>query len=190
MWFHVIQAFQGSNMPLPVNLKFIIEFMNHENSLGLSGFLQTRLQDFFAGVYNVVVCASQWIGPKHPCLIYGCVGQYNVFFTDGRKHLLFVLIISTGTLHFEVAIEKTQGSKTDIKNDMETIEKSLVDEKEKILIKGFEERVEQITPDEEQVYANIKDFNMDDIKYILPSPAHYFFLIYYCFFLQGFFARP
>lgn len=84
MWFHVIQAFQGSNMPLPVNIKLIIEFMNHENSLGLSGFLQTRLQDFFAGVYNVVVCASQWIGPKHPCLIYGCVGQYF----DGQKDSL------------------------------------------------------------------------------------------------------
>lgn len=52
---------------------------------------------------------------------------------------------------------------------METIEKSLIDEKEKILIKGFEDYVEQITPDEEQVYANIKDFNMDDIKYVLPG---------------------
>lgn len=88
MWFHVIQAFQGSNMPLPVNIKFIIEFMNHENSLGLSGFLQTRLQDFFAGVYNVVVCASQWIGPKHPCLIYGCVGQC---YLNYKFLLLFVL---------------------------------------------------------------------------------------------------
>lgn len=85
----------------------------------------------------------------------------------------FLYWLSTGTLHFEVAIEKTESSKTDIKTDMETIEKSLVDEKEKILIKGFEDYVEQITPDEEQVYANIKDFNMDDIKYVLP--AKYFF---------------
>lgn len=60
---------------------------------------------------------------------------------------------------------------------METIEKSLVDEKEKILIKGFEDYVEQITPDEEQVYANIKDFNMDDIKYVRLTSVILLFLI-------------
>ncbi|XP_050304401.1 cytosolic non-specific dipeptidase-like [Anthonomus grandis grandis] len=147
MWFHVIQAFQGSNMPLPVNIKFIIEFMNHEDSCGLAGFLPTRVQDFFAGVYNLVVCESEWIGEKHPCLIYGCVGM----------------------IHFELAITKTENSKTDIKDDMDTVVSNLVDDKENILITNFGEYVEQITPDEEKVYENIKDFEPDDIRDSLPD---------------------
>ncbi|KAH0998616.1 cytosolic non-specific dipeptidase-like isoform X1 [Dendroctonus ponderosae] len=147
MWFHVIQAFQKSDMPLPVNVKFIIEFMNHENSLGLSAFLPTRVQDFFAGIYNVILCESEWIGGKHPCLIYGCVGM----------------------IHFEIAITQSEDSKVDIKEDMKAIVNSLVDDKEQILIKHFGEYVEQITPDEEKVYENIKDFDADEIRDSLPD---------------------
>lgn len=90
MWFHVIQAFQGSDMPLPVNIKFIIEFMNHEDSLGLFGFLPTRVQDFFAGVYNVILCKSEWIGEKHPCLNYGCAGMYPKILYIINNMLIFV----------------------------------------------------------------------------------------------------
>ena len=47
---------------------------------------------------------------------------------------------------------------------MQTIINNLVDEEENILIKGFSEYVEQITPDEEKVYENITDFDPDDIR--------------------------
>ncbi|KAL1494567.1 hypothetical protein ABEB36_010145 [Hypothenemus hampei] len=147
MWFHAIQAFKDCNLPLPVNLKLLIELMNHENSLGLSSFLPTRLQDFFSTVYNVVLSESEWIGFKHPCVIYGCVG----------------------VLHFEIAISKTENSKTDIRADMEVIAKSLVDKDENILIKEFNEFVEEITPDEEKNYEKIKDFNPDEIRDSLPD---------------------
>ncbi|KAF7273865.1 hypothetical protein GWI33_013443 [Rhynchophorus ferrugineus] len=147
MWFHVIQAFQGSNIDLPVNIKLIIEFMNHENSMGLSAFLPTRVQDFFYDVYNVVVCESEWLGEKHPCLCYGCVGL----------------------LHFELSITKTEHSKSDIKEDMRKILAQLVDDQEHILIRNFGEYVEQITPDEEKVYERIKDFDADDIRDSLPD---------------------
>lgn len=75
-WLHAIQAFKLSKTPLPVNLKFIIESMNHQNSEGLADFVATRSQDFFAGVSLVVECDSEWLGSKIPCIIYGTVGMY------------------------------------------------------------------------------------------------------------------
>lgn len=75
MWFHVVQAFKESNKPLPVNLKFIIESMHHQNSLGFADFVATRSQDFFANVELVIENDSEWLGEKYPCLVYGTVGK-------------------------------------------------------------------------------------------------------------------
>lgn len=69
-----------------------------------------------------------------------------------------------GIVHFEVSITQANNSKTDIRDDMEKLVKSLVDENEQILIKGFSDYVEQITPDEEKVYENIKDYDPDEIR--------------------------
>lgn len=74
-WFHVVQALKESKSPSPVNIKFIIESMNHQNSQGLAEFVATRSQDFFAGVDLVVECDSEWMGSKIPCIIYGSVGK-------------------------------------------------------------------------------------------------------------------
>lgn len=74
-WLHVILGFQTKGIELPVNLKFCIESMYHQDSEGLEEFLATRKQDFFFNVDFVVACDSEWIGEKHPCLVYGCVGK-------------------------------------------------------------------------------------------------------------------
>lgn len=78
VWFHAIQAFKKSKTPLPVNVKFIIEAMNHMNSEGLADFVATRSQDFFAPVNLVVECDSEWLGTKFPCIIYGTVGKFQI----------------------------------------------------------------------------------------------------------------
>ncbi|CAH1155802.1 unnamed protein product [Phaedon cochleariae] len=146
-WFHVVQAFKGSNMPLPVNLKFVIESMHHENSQGFADFVATRSQDFFSSVDFVVQCDSEWLGEKYPCIIYGAVG----------------------ILHFQVTIEKQENSKTEIKDDMINIFKKIVDDEGKITIKGFHDYVEQITPDEEKIYENIQEFDPEEIRDSLPE---------------------
>lgn len=74
-WFNAIKAFQGANLDLPVNIKFIIESMHYQKSHGLEAFLALRRQDFFFNVNYVVVCDSEWIGEKYPCLTYGSVGK-------------------------------------------------------------------------------------------------------------------
>ncbi|XP_060528292.1 cytosolic non-specific dipeptidase-like [Cylas formicarius] len=147
MWFHVVEAFQNSGIQLPVNIKFVIESMHHQKSRGLAAFLATKTQIFFYDVYNVVICESEWIGEKYPCLIYGCVG----------------------ILHFEVSITKSETSSADIREDMEKIVANLTDAEGNILIRDFNEYVEQITPDEEIEYENIRDFDCEEIRNNLPE---------------------
>lgn len=77
-WLHAVQAFKQSKTPLPVNIKFIMESMNHQNSEKLADFVATRSQDFFAAVDLVVECDSEWLGSKFPCIIYGTVGKFMI----------------------------------------------------------------------------------------------------------------
>lgn len=74
-WFHIIEAFKKTHTPLPVNIKFVIESMNNQKSMGLQEFLQTRKLDFFSNVNCIISCDGEWIGEKYPCIIYGAVGQ-------------------------------------------------------------------------------------------------------------------
>lgn len=74
-WFHIILAFRKSKVEVPVNIKFLIESMRESDSQGLEPLVVVRRQDFFGSVDTVVVCESEWIGEKHPCLVYGSVGK-------------------------------------------------------------------------------------------------------------------
>ncbi|XP_045474295.1 cytosolic non-specific dipeptidase-like [Harmonia axyridis] len=144
-WFHIIEAFKKKNIPLPVNIKFVIESMNHQNSMGLQEFLQTKKLDFFSNVNCMVSCDGEWIGEKYPCIIYGTVG-----------HLVFDILAE-------------QKDNSDIKADMENLMSKLYDqENERILIPTFNDFVKQITPDEEGVYEAIQEFDIEKIRPSLP----------------------
>lgn len=122
--------------------------MYHHRSKGLADFLPLRKHDFFFDIDNVIVCDSEWIGEKHPCLIYGTVGM----------------------LDFDISIEKTPGSKTEPKDDMAAIFKKVYNEEnERILIPHFNDIVTQITPEEEKLYEAITDFNLDEARKSLPA---------------------
>lgn len=144
-WFHVIEAFQQNKLDFPLNLKFIIESMYHHNSEGIADFLALRKHDFFVNIDHIIVCDSEWIGEKHPCIIYGTIG----------------------VIHYDMYIEKVPESKTDPRDDMVNIFKEIVDAEERILIPHFEDIVTQITPEEEKMYEDICDFNVEDIRYDL-----------------------
>lgn len=72
----------------------------------------------------------------------------------------------SGILDFQITIEKNENSKTDIKEDMITICNTVVNEHGKITVNDFHNFVEQITPDEEKVYENIKGFDPAEIRYV------------------------
>lgn len=90
-WFQIVLAFKRSEVEVPVNIKFVIESMHESGSQGLEPFLVVRKHDFFNNVSTIVVCESEWIGEKNPCLIYGSVGRMAGF-TAGLL-LLFVIAL-------------------------------------------------------------------------------------------------
>ena len=142
-WFHVLAAFYNLRVPFPVNIKLIIESMHCRQSEGLHDFLLTKKLDFLNDVDYVVVCDSEWLGEKYPCLVYGAVGK----------------------LRLEVTVEKAEKSKSEPADDMLQIIKNIVDDKEEILVPEYSRYVAPITPDEEKLYENIQDFDPKEIRY-------------------------
>lgn len=143
-WFHVLHGFQEKNVELPVNLKFCLESMYYQNSEGFEPFITKKKSEFFSDVDCVVLCDSEWIGEKHPCLCYGGVGM----------------------LHFSVSMEKSKNAKGDLKEDMEKLFATIADDRERILIPKFNDFVTPVTPDEELLYESIEDFDPEEIRFI------------------------
>ncbi|KAI4461415.1 beta-ala-his dipeptidase [Holotrichia oblita] len=139
MWFHVLAAFQAAKIPLPINIKFIIESMHTHRSEGLDEFLLTKKLDYLFDVDYVIACGSEWIGEKYPCIVYG-----------------------------GVEVEKSENSTSDVKKDLGRVFDALIDKKGKVTAPGFYDNVSQITPDEERLYEDIQDFDLDGIRDCLP----------------------
>lgn len=70
-------------------------------------------------------------------------------------------------MHFSLVAEKPPNSSTDPREDLKKIYHGLVDEETgKIRIPHFSILVQQMSPNEEKVYENIHDFNIDDYRYV------------------------
>lgn len=84
-WFHTIEAFMMQKIPLPVNLKFIIEGMSEMNCFGLEDFLYTQRITFMKNIDYVCVNESEWLNSTIPCISYGTCGicQYQLVCTGG-----------------------------------------------------------------------------------------------------------
>ncbi|XP_017781520.1 PREDICTED: cytosolic non-specific dipeptidase-like [Nicrophorus vespilloides] len=143
-WFHTIMAIKHQELQLPVNIKFIIESMYHQNSEGMKDFLMTQKQEFLSDIDYVVVCDSEWLGDKYPCVSYGCVGF----------------------IHYDVTVTKVEGSKSEPKDDLVRIFEKIA-KGDKVLIPDLDKHVIQITPDEEQMFEKIH-FHVEDVRHLLP----------------------
>ncbi|XP_022900913.1 cytosolic non-specific dipeptidase-like isoform X2 [Onthophagus taurus] len=139
-WFHAIEGILTTSK-LPINIKFIIESMHHCRSEGLDEFLMTKKLDFLCNIDYVVMCDSQWIGEKYPCITYGAVG----------------------IIHAQVTIEKVEGSDTEPKDDADKIFDTLIGDRGHVLIPEFSDTVMQISPDEEMLYEKIQDFDVTEL---------------------------
>lgn len=84
-WFHIIEAFNAQKVPLPVNLKFIIEGMFEMNCFGLEDFLYTQRITFLKNIDFICVNESEWLNSTIPCISYGTCGicQYEVVVSKG-----------------------------------------------------------------------------------------------------------
>lgn len=158
-WFHAVLAFQESQIDIPVNLKFIIESMHRCDSVGLEDFLATKRQDFLFDIDYVIMCDTEWIGEKHPCLTYGVIGMLLNSAKQNPYNFFFQL---TGLVHFDVTYEKVEGSSSEIRDDAEILTKEF---QIALNARGRRENVSSITPDEEKLYSKLVDVNLDDYRY-------------------------
>ncbi|KAF5283509.1 hypothetical protein FQR65_LT02662 [Abscondita terminalis] len=131
-WFNLILAFQDIQMSLPVNLKFIIQSLHYYNSDGFEEFVAQKRKSFLKNIDCYVVCDSEWVGEKHPCIVYG----------------------SVGFLHFTCTMDQNEKASTSMQEEMDKIFNKLHDGKGNVLIPEFNKFVKQITPDEEKVYSH------------------------------------
>ncbi|XP_025835852.1 cytosolic non-specific dipeptidase-like [Agrilus planipennis] len=137
-WFHVIKAFQDKGTELPVNIQFLVESMHYKNSQNLEDFITNNRQRLFPDISSTIVNDCEWMGVKYPCIFYGCIG----------------------ILHFMLTVTKKENSTADPKEDMNKIFKEMVDEEGNILIPNFADFVQQITPDEENIYEHMPRANL------------------------------
>lgn len=61
-------------------------------------------------------------------------------------------------------VEKAEGSTSDVKDDIEKIFNALITKNERMTVPGIYDNVSQITPDEEKLYEDIQDFDLDSIR--------------------------
>lgn len=73
-WIHAIEGYQALGIPLPVNIKFVLEGMEESGSKGLDNLLFARTKDFLHDIDYVCISDNYWLGKDHPCITYGLRG--------------------------------------------------------------------------------------------------------------------
>ncbi|XP_030385863.1 cytosolic non-specific dipeptidase [Scaptodrosophila lebanonensis] len=149
-WIHAIEAYQKLNIPLPINIKFVLEGMEESGSEGLDDMLMQRKNDFLSDVDFVCISDNYWLGKKRPCLTYGLRGL--VYFTVEVE-------CSNKDLHSGVF----GGTVHEAMPDLCYLLSSLVDKDTNILVPGVERDIAPQLHNEQEIYEKI-DFEVDEYK--------------------------
>lgn len=150
-WLHAIEAYQATNTPLPVNLKFCFEGMEESGSEGLDDLLfSMKDDDFLKKVDFVCISDNYWLGTQKPCLTYGLRGL-NYFGVEVE--------CAEKDLHSGVF----GGAVHEAMNDLIWILSRLSDCHNKILIPGIMDDVAPLTPEEKNLYEKI-DFDLEEYQ--------------------------
>lgn len=147
-WLHAIEAFLMQKLPLPVNIKFIIEGMSERNCFGLEEFLYTKRITFLKGIDYVIINQSEWLNDTIPCISYGTCGICQ-----------FDLVCSGGS--------GGGGSAFEPQAIIDYILMNFVDNLGNILIPNLNDDVVQISPEIEQSLEKV-DCDLSLIKKNLP----------------------
>lgn len=124
-WFHCIEAFLMQKVPLPVNLKFIIEGMSQMKSYGLEDFLYTQRLTFLRNIDFICINEAEWLHRTIPSIGHA----------------------TCGVCHFE--IRATSGT-FDPKDMVEYIWSNFTDAYGNIIIPHINDDVVQVNPEIEQ----------------------------------------
>nr|CAD7393440.1 unnamed protein product [Timema cristinae] len=155
-WIHVLEAFLKMKVPVPINIKFVIEGMHEVGSQGLNKLIVSKRNTFFSGIDYCCIPDGYWLGTRKPCLTYGLRGlcYFTVEVTGGKKTL------DSG--HFGGAVYEPL-------HDLIFMLNSLVDLNGDIDIPGLEKDIAPMTPTEESLYKHI-DVDTEEICHVLGVP--------------------
>lgn len=165
-WFHAIEAYVQLKIPLPVNIKFVIEGMSERNCFGLEEFLYTKRITFMKGIDYVMINQSEWLNDTIPCISYGTCGICQ-----------FALIVSKGGGEGGGGGGEGgsggdgDGDSNDGAGLLDYILSNFVDELGNILVPNINNDVVQITPEIEQSFDKI-NCDLSKVTKFLPKFMH------------------
>lgn len=147
-WFHCIEAFLNEGIPLPVNVKFIIEAMSEMNCFGLEDFLYTQRLTFLRNIDFICINESEWLNQKIPCISYA----------------------ACGICHYEISVQFSGGTVDNVTPSalLDWLFGHFVDDLGNILIPKMNDRVSQVNPEGEQALDNVV-CDLTAIKKTLPD---------------------
>lgn len=134
-WINVIEAFQKTNISLPVNVKFVIEGMEEVGSEGLYELLNELSLGFFRNVDYVAMSDNYWLGQNTPCLTYGLRGVIYFYVTvEGPERVLH------SGCHGGAVVEPL--------NDLISLLAALNDNQGRPLVPGIYDHMQEVDPEE------------------------------------------
>uniref|UniRef100_A0A914ZHT1 Peptidase M20 dimerisation domain-containing protein n=2 Tax=Parascaris univalens TaxID=6257 RepID=A0A914ZHT1_PARUN len=149
-WINAIEAFRGSKINIPVNIKFCFEGMEESGSVGLEEALKAHQKEWLSDVDFTCISDNYWLGPSKPCITYGLRGVcYYSIEVIGSKQDLHSGTFG-GTVYEPLA-------------DVIWMMSQLTDIDGSILIDGINDLVAGVTVDERKLYDTI-DFDQADYQ--------------------------
>lgn len=73
-WMWAIEAHQRLGVPIPANVKFLLEGMEESGSVGLKEFIEANKDKDFLKSDASVISDNYLLGPTKPCVTYGLRG--------------------------------------------------------------------------------------------------------------------
>nr|CAD7257087.1 unnamed protein product [Timema shepardi] len=155
-WIHVLEAFLKMKVPVPINIKFVIDGMHQVGSQGLNKLIVSKRNTFFSGIDYCCITDGYWLGTMKPCLTYGLRGlcYFTVEVIGGKK------ILDSGFFG---------GAVYEPLHDLIFMLNSLVDLNGDIDIPGLDKDIAPMTPTEESLYKHI-DVDTGEIRRVLGVP--------------------
>lgn len=149
-WLHAIEAYQALDIPLPVNIKFVLEGMEECGSEGLDDLLVEVQDTFLKGVDYVCISDNYWLGKEKPCLTYGL---------RGLCYFYLEVECASKDLHSGLFGGSIHEAMTDLIYLLDT----LIDKDGQILVTDIYKDVTPLADNEQELYENI-EFDVQEFK--------------------------
>ncbi|KZT36279.1 CNDP dipeptidase [Sistotremastrum suecicum HHB10207 ss-3] len=152
-WLNAIEAYQKSNVEIPVNIKFCFEGMEESGSEGLDELIEAEAKagGYFHGVDAVCISDNYWLNTRTPALTYGLRGisYYKITIAGPARDL------HSGVFGRTVHEPMT---------DLITLMSKLVTPSGDILVPGVEDLVAPLTEQEKARYVSL-DYSVSDVEH-------------------------